>query len=81
MYRVLGAYCLHHRPDNGGSTHLRNVGLLQDYTALHPRRRNSHSTTRRSACFNIIRRQSRVANTPSYLGGPGFHSRPGDRLS
>jgi hypothetical protein len=25
--------------DDGGSTHLRNVGLLQrDYTALHPRR-------------------------------------------
>jgi hypothetical protein len=28
-----------HRPDDGGSTHLWNVGQLQrDYTALHPRR-------------------------------------------
>jgi hypothetical protein len=34
-----GAYCLHHKGDDGGSTHLWNVGQLQrDYTALHPRR-------------------------------------------
>jgi hypothetical protein len=37
--RFSGTYCLHHQgdqnPDNGGSTHLWNVGLLQpDYTAL-----------------------------------------------
>jgi hypothetical protein len=38
--RFRGVYCLHHqgddRPDNEGSAHLRNVGLLQrDYTALY----------------------------------------------
>jgi hypothetical protein len=34
-----GAYCLHHRRDVEGSTHLWNVGQLQrDYTALLPRR-------------------------------------------
>jgi hypothetical protein len=27
--------------DDGGSTHLRNVGLLQDYTALYPRKMSS----------------------------------------
>jgi hypothetical protein len=37
------AYCLHHRdihrPDNGGSTHLWNVGLLQrEHMALYPRK-------------------------------------------
>jgi hypothetical protein len=47
--RFRGAYCLHHqggdggddnhRPDYEGSTHLRNVGLLQrDYMTLYPRR-------------------------------------------
>jgi hypothetical protein len=37
--RFKGSYCLHHRPDDGGSTHLWNVGLLKrDYTVLHPRR-------------------------------------------
>jgi hypothetical protein len=36
--RLRCAYCLH-RPGDGGSTHLWNVGTLQlDYTALHPRR-------------------------------------------
>jgi hypothetical protein len=43
--RFRGEYCLHHRgdrPDDGGSTHLWNVGLLQrDYTALCPRRPSS----------------------------------------
>jgi hypothetical protein len=39
--RLRGAYCLHnqgnHRPDDGGSTHIWNVSLLQrDYTAPHP---------------------------------------------
>jgi hypothetical protein len=35
-------YCLHHRPNDGGSKHLWNVGLLQrDYTALYPRRLSS----------------------------------------
>jgi hypothetical protein len=35
-----GPYCLHHhRPDDGGSMYLWNVGKFQrDYTALHPRR-------------------------------------------
>jgi hypothetical protein len=42
-WRFRGAHCLHHQsddsPDDGGSTHLWNVGQLQcDYTALHPRR-------------------------------------------
>jgi hypothetical protein len=41
--RFRGAYCLHHQgddgPDDGGSTHLWNVGPLQrNYTALHSRR-------------------------------------------
>jgi hypothetical protein len=38
--RLRGAYCLHHhRPDDRGSMHLWNVGLLQqDYTVLYPRR-------------------------------------------
>jgi hypothetical protein len=37
-WRFKGAYCLHHhRPDNGGSTHLWNVCLLQrDYTVIYP---------------------------------------------
>jgi len=38
-WRFRGAYCLHHQGDDGGSTHLWNVGQLQlYYTALHPRR-------------------------------------------
>jgi hypothetical protein len=38
--RFRGACCLHHhRPDDGGSKYLWNVGkLLPDYTAQHPRR-------------------------------------------
>jgi hypothetical protein len=43
--RFRGAYCLHHRPDDGGeggSKHLWNVGkLLSDYTAQQPRRQPS----------------------------------------
>jgi hypothetical protein len=40
--RFRGAYWLHHHlPDDGGSTHLWNVGLLLDYTALYPRRLSS----------------------------------------
>jgi hypothetical protein len=37
--RFRSAYCLYHKDDeDGGSMHLRNVGLLQrDYTALYPR--------------------------------------------
>jgi hypothetical protein len=40
--RFRGAYCVHHQgDDDGGSTHLWNVGQLQcDYKALHPRRLN-----------------------------------------
>jgi hypothetical protein len=33
-----GAYCLHHQGDYEGNTHLWNVGILRDYTALYPRR-------------------------------------------
>jgi hypothetical protein len=34
-----GVYYLHHHPDDGGSTHLINVDLLQqDYTVLYPRK-------------------------------------------
>jgi hypothetical protein len=41
MYRRFrGAYCLHYQGDecrdDGASTHLRNVGLLRDQTALYP---------------------------------------------
>jgi hypothetical protein len=32
--RFRGAYYLHYLPDNGGSTHLRNVGLLQLHGAV-----------------------------------------------
>jgi hypothetical protein len=40
--RFRGANWLHHHlPDDGGSTHLWNVGLLLDYTALYPRRLSS----------------------------------------
>jgi hypothetical protein len=43
--RFKGVYCLLCQgdlPDNGGSTHLRNVGLLQrDYSAQYPRRLSS----------------------------------------
>jgi hypothetical protein len=41
--RVSGVYCLHHQgPDYAGSTHLRNVGLLQqDYKAQYPSRLSS----------------------------------------
>jgi hypothetical protein len=38
-WRYRGAYCHHHRPDDGGSKHLWNVGkLLPDYMAQHLRR-------------------------------------------
>jgi hypothetical protein len=37
-WRFRGAYCLHNRPDDGGSIHLWHIGLLQrDYTALYYR--------------------------------------------
>jgi hypothetical protein len=32
---------MRHHPDDGSSTHLRNVGLPRDYTALYPRRLSS----------------------------------------
>jgi hypothetical protein len=36
-----GDYCLQHRPDEGGSKRLRNVGqFLPDYTVQHPRRQS-----------------------------------------
>jgi hypothetical protein len=62
-----GAYCCHHRPDDGSSTQLWNIGPFQrDYTVIYPRR---------------TERCGRVVNIPaSYLGRPGFKSRPGDRL-
>jgi hypothetical protein len=46
MKRLRGACCLHqqgrHRPDDGDTKHLRNVGkLLPKYTAQHPRRQSS----------------------------------------
>jgi hypothetical protein len=40
--RFIGACCLHHRPDVGGSKNVRNVGELPpDYTAQQPRRQPS----------------------------------------
>jgi hypothetical protein len=38
--RFTGAYCFHHhRSDDGGCTHLWNVGIIQrDYTTLYPRK-------------------------------------------
>jgi hypothetical protein len=40
--RFKGAYYLH-RPDEGGSMHLRNVGIIQrDYMVMYPRRLSSH---------------------------------------
>jgi hypothetical protein len=38
-----GAYCLHHHPDDGGSTHLWSFGPLQDCMALHPRDSKLHT--------------------------------------
>jgi hypothetical protein len=60
-----GAYCLHHHPDGGGSTHLWNVRQINcDYTALHGRRLNfllaavrtwnltkNQATRRRTKCW------------------------------
>jgi hypothetical protein len=44
--RLGGTWCLHHRPDDGGSKDLWNVGkLLPGYTALQPRL--SHLRTQR----------------------------------
>jgi hypothetical protein len=40
--RFRGAFCFHHRPDDGGSKHLWNVfKILPDYTAQHPTRQSS----------------------------------------
>jgi hypothetical protein len=39
--RFRGAYYLHHKRNDGGSTLLWNVGLFRDYTALYPRRLSS----------------------------------------
>jgi hypothetical protein len=36
--RFRSTCCLHHRPDDGGSTYLWNVGRQLFYTAVHPRR-------------------------------------------
>jgi hypothetical protein len=36
--RCRGAYYLYIQDDDGGSTYVWNVGLVRDYTALHPRR-------------------------------------------
>jgi hypothetical protein len=38
--RLRDAYCLHYLDDDGGSTHLSNVGQ-SDYTAPNPRRQSS----------------------------------------
>jgi hypothetical protein len=35
--RFRGTCCLHHRPDDGGSTYFWNVGRRLFYTAVHPR--------------------------------------------
>jgi hypothetical protein len=49
------AYCLHHQgwliiiPDDGGSTHLWNVGRQLFYTAVHPRRQ--FWTSYKMECF------------------------------
>jgi hypothetical protein len=49
-----GSYYLHHRPDDGGSRHIWNVGLLQrGYTTRHPRRLSS------SCCCWLLRRPCR----------------------
>jgi hypothetical protein len=41
--RFRGFCCLHHRPDNGGSKHLLNVGkILSDHTAQQPEDSHLH---------------------------------------
>jgi hypothetical protein len=39
--REPSAIQLHHHPDDGGSTHLWNVGILRDYTEIYPRKFSS----------------------------------------
>jgi hypothetical protein len=41
-------------PDNGGSTHLWNVGLLTDYTALCPGRLLLRDRRRENLKFNLV---------------------------
>jgi hypothetical protein len=44
QWHFIGAYCLHHDPDDGGSKHLQNVSpLLWDDTAEYPRRLSPNS--------------------------------------
>jgi hypothetical protein len=47
-----------YRPDYGGSTHLRNIGLLRDYTALHPRKLLNKQTNNQTNSalfkFNVL---------------------------
>jgi hypothetical protein len=46
VFQVVAPCSLSHRPDDGGSKHLRNVGkLLPDYTAQQPRRQSSSDST------------------------------------
>jgi hypothetical protein len=62
--RSRGAYCLHHQgDDNGGSTHIRNVGLfLRHYTA--PFQEGCHVLVLlRLACLSL---SSTVAHSDSF---------------
>jgi hypothetical protein len=56
VYRhIRGTYCLHHRPDDGGSKGLWNVGKrLPDYTAQHPRRQPSSDSPQWEPQMSLI---------------------------
>jgi hypothetical protein len=49
--------CLHHEDDDGGSTHLRNIGLVpRDYTALHRRKLHLQTLRRENLISHNYRR-------------------------
>jgi hypothetical protein len=83
--RFRGACCLHHRPNDRGSKHIWNVGkLLQDYTALQPRRQPPSLLYWQEADTKILFWATRVQSSgktcvcisrvswPCYMLGPSY---------
>jgi hypothetical protein len=69
--RFRGAYCVHHLrgwPDDVGSTHLWNVGLLRDYTVLYPRRLWSSETNVSSFCWVFFCKQTAQTLATNWCG-------------
>jgi hypothetical protein len=58
-------YCLHHLEDDGGSTHLWNVALLQDYAAL-------YSRTLSSSYLTLW--EPEISREQKYFAGSNSHS-------